>query len=274
MIILTFLPGYVTAALALAVIWYGVWLVLTDSAPADGADGRAVQKALLAGIVIAPMAAIVPWMTPGGVAVAAFSLAAAVLWVAELRAARREAASGWGLPAAAALATFLSPQAIVLVAAMAVFHLARRRAGSRAMAASMLAMSVATFAVFFLMLEVSEWTPQAFAATAASGMRRGWAAADWYGAKLGKNFLRMHLAYNRWFYWPMALPLAALLRPARREWWFAPTLLWAAALFLGTVLIGRETDVFYSLPMQAALLVPSGAAGMRCALGSREPAKR
>ncbi len=275
MIFLTWIRSQYFAAAALLVIFYGVLEVLCCTRAGETAFPLFGWMGTLGGIaaaaVVAPIAVLVPWTLPGGEAMAAFMLGAALLWLAMLSAERRGVERRTSvLVAASAAAAFLSPQALWLVAAAALYFAGRRAPGGGRAAALMAVAALAMVVFFFAPFEVHKWTPRGVAGTFGGALSNAWSASDWYGATLGRNFLRMQTAYNNWFYWPMALPIAALLYQVRRDWWMKSTLLWAGTLLVGTLFIGRENEILYSMPLQTALLVPSGAAAALLILRSPE----
>jgi len=216
----------------------------------------------LAVLVVLPMAAIIPWSTPGGDEMAAFSLASAGVWAAWLYGARapRGKKRTAALAAVCVFAALISAQSLLAIAAASAYFLARGRE-SRSLAGLMLVLPIAAVTVVTLPGDPQALSPANWPSMIASAFTNGWAARNWYGALLGRNFTLMHGLYNPAWVWPLILPLAILVSTSRREWWFAPTALWSGVLLVGTLVIGRETDALYSLPLQIALIVPASVAG-------------
>jgi hypothetical protein len=253
MIFSALVPSQVAAAAAFLLVVFGARIIL--------------RNAPLAVLVTLPMAAIIPWNVPGGDEMAAFSLAAAGVWVAWLYGVRsphvrNRTAVLAGVCVSAAL---ISAQSLLVVAAAGAYFFVRGRE-SRKLAGVMIALPIVAVALVALPGDPQALNPANWPDLIRSAFTGGWAARNWYGALLGRNFTLMHSLYNPAWVWPLILPLVILICTSRREWWFSLTALWSGVLLVGTLALGRETDALYSLPLQIALIVPASVAGFHTVL--------
>ena len=215
--------------------------------------------------VAAPLALFVPWTERGvdGEPMGALVVSAASLWLSGLvlTEAREPSLGLVALLTVCGVAAIRAPAALVMLPALLVVLAVHNRIWTAAKpAAKCLLMPFAAVLVsgalaILLAPSLHAWYDD--------GICAPWQARLWYSSAHGEPFLKTDIPYNNWFYWPLVVCFTPLLITYRRDWWFAWTCLWATSLFAGALAFGEPSHFQSSLPVQMALLVPFGIAGMK-----------
>jgi hypothetical protein len=233
----------------------------------------ALKSFLAPAVIVLQFVIIIPWGVPisGRDRGIIFPLAAAAVWVWWLSNERpqssRRLPSGfvyWAVTSLfATIAVLFAPQTLVLLALVVVYYALRLR--SRAVLACFVSLLVVPAAYLLATLLPSTLAAgNLFNASAwlDATIAQAWDMRAWYQASGGGPFKSTQSEINMLFYVPLLVPFAAMAFEYRKCWWFAPTFLWAAALFAGNVVFSRNLYFQHSLTMQMAFLVPFSIAGV------------
>ncbi len=246
-------PLVVLLALAVFMLLWGAMLSL--------------QGSTLGVVAVLPLVLILPWTVSikSAMEMAAFSAAAATLWVVWLYIAKGGKARGALriMAALAVLAAALSAPSLILAAVVALYGVVVTRRGLLPL---VLALVILPLAVA-IALDVANYgasldTVGGFVAKLNPARPVLWNVPSWSRSVHGRPYDNNTMVYNQWFYWPMLLPLGVVAWYCRRERWFVPTFLWGVMLAAGALAFTREPYFQYSLPLEMGLLVPVGVASI------------
>ena len=221
-----------------------------------------LEGAVATAAVVLPLSFVLPWHGQQDAAstvmpMVAFSAAGATIWLLLLGAARRRRPDVTVTLAAvvSSVAAALSPcSAALLLVATAVLSVRRGAPARKAVAAALLAPAAIVLAAQWAFARESFPRWREFVALGPAV----WNSKALLEGAHGLLYCHMVFKYGQPFYLMVAGVMCVFAWPLRRKWWFAPTMGAAAVLIAGTYLYGGDVYYQWSIPLQTAILIPSG----------------
>jgi len=246
-------PVPAAAAAFAATVFAGAWFIL--------------RSPISAAAAAAPIALLAPWRyCPQASNMAMFSLGAAMLWLLWLWLVRPGAkAPNITLVAlAAAAAAALSTTCATVVAASAVLYMLRGKSVRRGAVAAALLAPAAISVYFHWLGERLMYGASTFSLWRELLLLRYdvWSAPAWSIVSHTWRYDDIMSQFASGIQWTAVAAACVLLYPFRSRWWAPATFTGGAFLFLGAVFLGGNPHFHYSLPVEAALLVPAGIGGL------------